>query len=801
MNKNDLARQCLILGALLHDIGKFAQRAGEVLDNEDKKLAEICCPKNIAGVPTHTHAVLSGSFVRKFLGKNWAEVENLTLYHHRPAKSEDKIIQLADWLSCGERRDKEPGEEINEVNKEPLISIFSQIVIEKINEHFCPVLSLSDGLEKLYPKKQKSEAISQNPEDKNSFEYQWKEFCKESQLLAKDNPGFNMLIQRLLSLLEKYTLFIPSSAYKDKPEISLYHHLKSTSAIATCLYDLNLSEEKIDKIISAYQYRDEETLQQNDFLLVNGDISGIQDFIYSVSSKHALKGLRGRSFYIQLLSETVARCVLDEFNLSLCNLLYCGGGNFLILLPNLTDISERITHLYKKINHNFYVAHQGKIGVVISCLTVSYKDFQLEFSESIWKQLGEVSARQKKIRFSNIIDKNIFEEFDEGGEHKGCEICGEEMDADSDKCKLCESFELLSLSIKNTNYMEIEKISKMSDINIKVKNWSELLESMGYEYHFLKDKRSSKLIFKINNTDFLSENLIGYRFEAFYSPEGTLGNISEKATGIKKWGALRMDIDNLSKIFSEGLKNKTISRMNMLSHLISLFFSVRVRNIIEEPEYKDKSIVVYSGGDDLFIIGAWSVLPEIAQKIYYDFREFTCCHPKITLSGGIYIAPSDSFPVYKAAKEAGSAEEKAKEAEDKKGNKKDKLTFFDEPLKWETELKELEKIKDKIVKLLEDETSGKKMPRSLLTMLYSSWQDKELLKKNRISMVRIWRLLYGLRRLVERYLKGEDEQTALLSDLRDTFIKDTELRENLDIAVRWAEYLTRKEQKQEVRNE
>lgn len=40
--KNDKTRESIILGALLHDIGKFAQRAGISLTEESQKLASLC---------------------------------------------------------------------------------------------------------------------------------------------------------------------------------------------------------------------------------------------------------------------------------------------------------------------------------------------------------------------------------------------------------------------------------------------------------------------------------------------------------------------------------------------------------------------------------------------------------------------------------------------------------------------------------------------------------------------------------------------------------------------------------------
>ena len=130
MENNFLARQAIILGALLHDIGKFAQRAGEKLKTGYRNLDSQACPV-YKGRHSHYHVLYGAQFFKEYLRDipYAQEVENRILFHHRPSGINDKIIQLADWLSSGERRDREAGEEVSEINQEPLISIFSQICL------------------------------------------------------------------------------------------------------------------------------------------------------------------------------------------------------------------------------------------------------------------------------------------------------------------------------------------------------------------------------------------------------------------------------------------------------------------------------------------------------------------------------------------------------------------------------------------------------------------------------------------------------------------------------------------------
>ncbi|MCS7180328.1 MAG: HD domain-containing protein, partial [bacterium] len=117
-------KENLILASLLHDIGKFAVLGGEKLSSEyDKNLRNIYCPNKYG----YNHLLYSGQFVKEVFEGKASLIENLVLSHHIPEnfqgnKKLPKIIQIADWLSSGERRGREDKEGI-EFKKEPIISI------------------------------------------------------------------------------------------------------------------------------------------------------------------------------------------------------------------------------------------------------------------------------------------------------------------------------------------------------------------------------------------------------------------------------------------------------------------------------------------------------------------------------------------------------------------------------------------------------------------------------------------------------------------------------------------------------
>ena len=94
----------------------------------------------------------------------------------------------------------------------------------------------------------------------------------------------------------------------------------------------------------------------------------------------------------------------------------------------------------------------------------------------------------------------------------------------------------------------------------------------------------------------------------------------------------------------------------------------------DEPAPRE-AVVVYAGGDDLFIVGAWHDVIEMAFDIRETFRKFVG-GDHITISGG-FVLNHVKHPIHLFGKNAGEAEEKAKNSDGK-----DALTAFGKAIKW-----------------------------------------------------------------------------------------------------------------------
>ena len=97
----------------------------------------------------------------------------------------------------------------------------------------------------------------------------------------------------------KYGWYLRGTSRED--DISIFEQFKAVVSLSHCI------SSKSDHV-----------------LLITGDIQGIQTMVYTISSKGALKTLKGRSLYLQLLNDAIVRAILRELKLPWACVIYKG---------------------------------------------------------------------------------------------------------------------------------------------------------------------------------------------------------------------------------------------------------------------------------------------------------------------------------------------------------------------------------------------------------------------------------------------------------------------------------------------
>ena len=620
-------RKNLEFASLLHDVGKFHQRTG---DKVTGKYSEIPIEKH--GM-NGAHAKWSADFISKY----WDDdIIDLALYHHNHNASNypklTNMVRKADHHSSAERISVD---EANDTSLTPLISVFSEIAIgdnKESEEYYVPFKEINldeDSFDQLKPKKS-SEEVRSGWNLQPDYKVLWSKFSNEFKNIKKHD--FNTT----LALMRKYASTIPSAVYVSRPDISLYDHSKTTAAIAVCRY---LFERDSDEKLTA-------TDHQKVYMIINGDISGIQNFIFKISSPQEAqsgmsKRLRGRSLYLTLLTNAIADYISKELDLTEANILFCGGGRFTIIAPNTAVAKEKLDSIKDGINKQFIKRFNAELYLAIAtceCSGTGKDDYNLQDFGMIMDNLTNKLTEDKKHKFVNNLDE-IFNFEDEIKYDDICSVCGNLYKKNHDDefvCPSCKSHESLGQKVANSNYMIKCFINDEYDYNDAKGDFAFYDESLGIGYEFFEAYNSSKLVkfvekmdmyvekfsvIKLNDTDFLefandfdeitleklsfSFSFIGNTVPK-YPKQGPLyfEHLAQISKGSNKLGILKMDVDNLGLIFSKGFDKlikiddgeyedgMSISRMSTLSSQLDLFFSGFVNNIAS-------SFVVYSDIDAL----------------------------------------------------------------------------------------------------------------------------------------------------------------------------------------------------------
>lgn len=379
-------------------------------------------------------------------------------------------MDLACHYSASEREDIDDTQEVNET---PLISLFSKIVLEgndKVSEKYIPLNKLSldgESFNNLKPTDKKEIIRKQNSTSRyNSL---WDEFNSEFELI-QNKTDFNTL----LALLKKYASTMPSAAYKSKSDISLYDHSKTTAALAVSRYLFNR-----DGDVKLTQ-----TNNLNCYLAIEGDISGIQKFIFKISSPQEAqsgmsKRLRGRSLYLTLLCDAIATHIAEELELCEANILFCGGGRFTIIGPNTKIAKEKLAEIKSKLNKFFIDEFNAELYLALVSIECCGDDLA-KFGQ-ITRKLSNKLNEDKKHKFSDTLDE-VFN-FDEENKHDDlCSVCGTPYTKKEDSvvCKTCHNHEKLGKDAANADYMIKCIIDKGEGC---------FIEPANVDYHFLNKSR------------------------------------------------------------------------------------------------------------------------------------------------------------------------------------------------------------------------------------------------------------------------------------------------------------------------
>lgn len=783
------------LAGLLHDLGKFAERAripeAEQRDAKGRTRldlnAPLYCPE-FQGRHTHIHAAYT-AIALDLLEQNFPElvgedmspfapwrqknaddsIINAAACHHKPGTFLQWVIATADRLASGfEREDfagyNEGAEETSTKKNHYTarqLTLLEQIRLNAIDpqrpEWRYPLKPLSP--ETIFPRK--AEGYEHDDREIAQQEYRtlWEQFVAGLRDIPPSHRSqLPLWLDHFESCWLTFTQAIPAAtAFGVKPEVSLYDHAKAVAALGVALWRWHhdrggAGDAAREQLRLMWDKGRKETPEaeaawaEKKFLLVQGDFFGIQDFIFATggeTQRQAAKLLRGRSFYVSLLTECAALKVLEALNLPSTSQVINAAGKFLIVAPNTPDGVTQLQAVQGELKQWFLTHTFGQSGIGLAWLPAAGSDFRRGAQDQspfrdLMKRLFDQLETSKLQRFDLCRPNSAAAAFagflDQFENTKGvCAIDGrsparERLAGDQDVWaselavdqimtgKWLAGFDRILITHESLDHHTLRlplfgywvnftasedatgRFGRDAASGNLVRAWDFSLPASGDQSLWNGYARRHINAYVARTGDLRDYDQDRYKgLETPESPEEpkTLNHLAldgrqrdpdnpDRWAGVEALMTLKGDVDNLGQIFQTGLERPTFAKMAALSRQMNAFFAIWLPWACRS-EFPN-TYTVFSGGDDFFLIGPWRSTIKLAQRMRQEFRQYAAENPAIHFSAGLSMT-KPGLPIRELGRLAEEALEKAKEHSSRRLNgtvtHKNAVTCFDLAVAWD----------------------------------------------------------------------------------------------------------------------
>ncbi len=683
----------LAVASILHDIGKVAQRF----------------------TPGKTHAYLGQMFVNDLPNLN-GDFKSLILKlvgdHHVHNLEEStlepqyrellQILQYADRKSAShDREDLDPKEFREDPKMHNIYEYvtFSNDPPKKYGKSF-DLIKLESSVE-----------IRENEDPLVFNDITYNEIHKNlkdeiSKISTRDPKQF---FDALDSVLKNYLTFVPSAFYYSEPNITLYDHLRLTAALATS------------------EYRARKAGGDKNLLFIMGDASGIQKYIfnYMVSESaddKATKRLRGRSFVVRLVTDSIVSLIMQRLSLYRYNVIWEKSDGFLIVTNASPENKEKLSHIREEVEEGLIEFNRGlSFALAWTDMPIdSIDDMTKDSFRGVLNSLAaEISTRKKKILDNLMKSKWQSIGVVDNGPGKICRFCGLFHVEEDNRCRACKVEEDIGEALVKTG-----KVYKRYDSKGILK-FRYGTFNISYDFSDVYEDGSCETLL-VNNFDLAQQKGVIRQengatrtiLQGNYSPAEnnriiTLNKMlckEDRSVGRCLYlGLAKIDVDNMGLMVTEGIDRLTLSKYASLSGLTSIFFSTIVNSIAK----KYNVYIIYAGGDDLTAMGEATSMMKFSMAVRNAFSQWVR-NKEITLSTGMALT-DHSFPVRRGMEIASENLERVKKTDRKNG-----LGIFDLVIPWER-VKDLNDLSDEIVKLVSNDSGrdsmlGREFPMILISL-------------------------------------------------------------------------------------
>lgn len=425
-------------------------------------------------------------------------------------------------------------------------------------------------------------------------------------------------------------------------------------------------------------------------MLIIGDLSGIQDYLFDVANEggQQARRLRARSFFIQLAAECLALRVMKAAGCSKDDLLFCGAGKFIIETDSLSDGQRQgLADEQKRLTEWLLGETNAQLRLALTISEsggspqMSYEKANQSLQGKKLRAWAETSLDESRWRPDLLILRRL---------DKPCALCErrtgsvpETDDAGERRlvCRRChEDLELGKKLPKENNWIALRETGA-SEFHLP--GWKVALhgERPAANYDWLLHLTNSE-----TDVESAEDNVIKRALARHIPRDGEqrpieFGDLARKAQGDNLLAVLKADADSLGEYFSKRLSGASdFTPLKQASREMDNFFGITLDKEISKSEWED-IYTVFAGGDDLLLVGPWNLIFDFAGHANQMFKRKFGGHG-LTLSAGLsFLKPKQ--PIKRAVEQAEELLHQAKTmAAPRAAAAKDQFSAFGQIWKW-----------------------------------------------------------------------------------------------------------------------
>ncbi len=471
-------------------------------------------------------------------------------------------------------------------------------------------------------------------------------------------------------------------------------------------------------------------------IFLQGKLLGIDEFLLAPAGAGHDQAFTGRSHWASLLSEILPRALLGELGLAKILLGSSGGGQFLVVLPE-----------------------ESRAGADA-------------FLRSAAQEIGSLSGNMVKLVWSSTENLGDWSDVRRRLHEQMSLLRGTPAAGFADEAPLAGAGEYFAHQLG-------WKLRDAQEVGWSPETPGRILMGAGKHRWSLAGTTES-----IPFARHAAPNEDG-------SEPASTGELAARAAGLNTWGVLRGDVDNFGIRIRRA---QTIEEHIRLSVMYKQFFAGELEVLCSMPEFWRKVTVIYSGGDDFAVYGAWDALLGLAREMERLFRRFVETNltefagPEAkTITMALSLAPAEDASVAAVFEEAGRRLEAAKSSD------KDCVWLLGRTLEWK-QFAEAAGLRDQLLRMVADFGCSPQYLRDLCGIYRESQSRMSKRQARKSGGERPWRYHRRIRRILSASREGsrrgggdyQKARTALIAELIGRSAITVKLRPAGRVALEWA---------------